>query len=648
MKKDNQKDKKLISIIERWLSIVAAAALIISALGIGYLIKVNALKDAEKVLRLNVSDVKADIVDASDSNLLAITQEVASSLNNAEHLTENTLFVRLAKNDLQSAGIAPETVNEIFDTDPMQFLTMYLAVSNDLPEINLVNPDGIITASTNENFPGFDMASGSQSAEFLCLLDRARTYVQSYQPITFSNSISMKYAGVRLRSGGFVQVGYDAERFHKDIADQVVSAAKNRHVGETGSILIVDETGKILSAPMAHIIGHSLGEFGVSTGALTSRANDVPFEDSMSGEDMTVLGTSIEGYYIFAMLPKAETMKTVYTSSIAATVLIAIVLLTVTRIIYHLVKKFVVSSVDEIAVSLDQITNGNLDVTVDTRGTLEFDSLSDNINSTVSALKELAAKEAARLETELEYAKNIQRSALPNLFPPFPDRKDFEIYATMTPAKEVGGDFFDFELIHHDLLSICVADVSGKGIPAALFMMRAKTLIRDYCIAGHSVNEVLKMVNTELCTNNDTNMFVTCWFGVLDTKTGILQYCNAGHNPPLTKHGGVFDFLKEFKPDFILAGMDGLDYHMHEVQLLPGDELFLYTDGVTESTDLSRQLFGDDRLKEALNRFRDSGCEEKCRLLQEELNAFVGEAPQFDDITMLSLKYNGPSQEPKL
>ncbi|MDO5445331.1 MAG: SpoIIE family protein phosphatase [Eubacteriales bacterium] len=630
-------DKKLISIIQKWLSVVAITALIISALGVGYLIKVDAEREVEQVLRLNVSDVKTDIVDASDSNLLSITEEVAASVNSADRLFENTLFVRLAKNDLQSAGYSTETVNELFDANPMQFLTLYLAVTNDLPEIDIVDTDGIITASTNESFIGFDMASGSQSAEFLCLLENTKSYVQSYQPISYDNSISRKYAGVQLSDGGFVQVGYDAERFHKDIADQVVSAAKNRHVGETGSIMIVDKKGQVLSSPITRIIGHSLGEFGISTLTLDERANDIPFIDAMNGTAQTVLGTSIEGYYIFAMVPREETMQTVYTSSIAATAIIALVLLAVIRIIFHLVKKFVVNSVDEIAVSLDKITNGDLDVVVDTRGTLEFDSLSDNINSTVASLKDMAAKEAARFEAELEYAKNIQSSALPSIIP---DKQEFELFATMTPAKEVGGDFFDYELINQELLSICVADVSGKGVPAALFMMRAKTLIRDYCLAGLSVNEVLRKVNSELCENNQANMFVTCWFGILNTKTGQLQYSNAGHNPPLKGHCGSFEYLKDFRPDFVLAGMDGMNYKLHELQLLPGDELFIYTDGVTEATNLNNQLYGEDRLKFALNSFKGMSCEEKCRYLREDIDAFTGEAPQFDDITMLSLKYN--------
>lgn len=251
-----------------------------------------------------------------------------------------------------------------------------------------------------------------------------------------------------------------------------------------------------------------------------------------------------------------------------------------------------------------------------------------------------ATAERERMAVELSFAATIQANMLPSTFPPYPNRKDFDVFATMDAAKEVGGDFYDFYLLDNDRFVFLIADVSGKGIPAALFMMRAKMTIKSLAESGADVHVVLSEANEKLCEGNDAGMFVTAWLGIVDMKTGVLSYANAGHNPPLLRRRQAdFDFIRT-RPNFVLAGMDGAMYRKNEIQLMPGDELFLYTDGVTEASDAAQELFGESRLQDALNGVFEENIESRCRAVKAEIDRFVGDAEQFDDITMLSVRFN--------
>lgn len=270
------------------------------------------------------------------------------------------------------------------------------------------------------------------------------------------------------------------------------------------------------------------------------------------------------------------------------------------------------------------------------------DSLEKMEGDTLHYMEDLtrATAERERIAVELSLATTIQANILPNTFPPYPNRKDFDIFASMDAAKEVGGDFYDFYLLDNDCLGFLVADVSGKGVPAALFMMRAKMTIKGLAESGAEVNTILSEANQKLCEGNEAGMFVTAWLGIVDMRTGMLTYANAGHNPPLIRHrNGNFEYAKT-RPNFVLAGMEGAPYRKNELQLLPGDEIFLYTDGVTEATDLNNTLFGEDRLLDALNRNPDESVESRCKTVKFAIDEFAGDAEQFDDITMLSVRVN--------
>ena len=247
--------------------------------------------------------------------------------------------------------------------------------------------------------------------------------------------------------------------------------------------------------------------------------------------------------------------------------------------------------------------------------------------------------EKERIGAELNVATQIQADMLPRIFPAFPARTEFDIYATMDPAKEVGGDFYDFFLVDDDHLAVVVADVSGKGVPAALFMVIAKTLIKNHAQNRETPAEVFTHTNAQLCEGNDAGLFVTAWMAVLEISTGKLIYVNAGHNPPLLQRaGGSYEWLRS-RPGFVLAGMEGMRYRENEMELNPGDRLFLYTDGVTEATDANKELYGDDRLQAALDRQGNVPVRQLLTGIKESIDAFVGDAEQFDDITMLGLEY---------
>ena len=249
-------------------------------------------------------------------------------------------------------------------------------------------------------------------------------------------------------------------------------------------------------------------------------------------------------------------------------------------------------------------------------------------------------KKGARIETELNLANAIQSNMLPSIFPPFPEHEEIDIYAKMIPAKEVGGDFYDMFLIDDNHLAIAMADVSGKGVPASLFMMISKILIKNISSIEKEVDNVFYRVNNMLCDGNKIGLFVTAWLGVLDLRNGQLEFVNAGHNPPLVYSNkiGEFEYLKT-KPNMVLAGLENIKYEKHKVQIEPGDKIFLYTDGVVEATNLKKELYGEQRLKDFLNRNLNLTTKDTVEKLKKDIDEFVGDPEQFDDITMLEFIY---------
>ena len=250
-------------------------------------------------------------------------------------------------------------------------------------------------------------------------------------------------------------------------------------------------------------------------------------------------------------------------------------------------------------------------------------------------------KEQERIVKELSTARQIQSSVLPHIFPPFPDRKEIDLFATMDPARDVGGDFYDFFFVDEDHLCLVIADVSGKGIPAALFMMFAKRIIGDFAIIERSAGEILKKTNDLLCNNNQADMFITVWIGILEISTGRMTAANAGHEyPAIRRKGGFFELYKD-KHGFVIGGMEGISYKEYVLELDPGDKLFVYTDGVPEATAEGGEMFGMECMTAALNRCAEGSPEQILGSVRSAVDDFVGDAEQFDDLTMMCLEYKG-------
>ena len=544
------------------------------------------------------------------------------------------------KSDGQLLGIVDHVKAE-YEADPTISLTA-LAQKYNVVEINVIGNDYKVKDSTEARNEGYDMNLSAQSKEFVDVLKQQDSFVQQYSPRGIDGTVWRKYAAVKLAAGGFIQVGYDAQQFRSMLDEFVIDVTKNRHVGTSGFVAVLDEqlcmviddayAGKHISA-----IGIDPPQEMLRGQAATAlyNADVVDGVSDVSIEYMYVF-KFVEGYCLIAAMPVNEAMFMRDASMLTSIFMQVIIFATLFVFIYLLIKRVIINNLKKINDTLAQITEGDLSVTVDVRSNTEFASLSDDINSTVATLKRYIAEAAARIDKELEYAKQIQLSALPTNFP---KGEDYGIYAQMIAAKEVGGDFYDFYKLNDTTVAFLAADVSGKGIPAAMFMMTAKTIIKDLAESGMEVNDIFTKANEKLCENNESGMFVTAWMGILDLPTGNIRFANAGHNPPLLRRSdGSFEYLKT-RPGFVLAGMDGVRYRVGEMALNPGDRLFLYTDGVPEATNASNELYGEDRLLSFMNQNASMEATQLLPALKANIDEFVGEAPQFDDITMLMFDY---------
>ena len=600
--------KKISHTFQKWLLLCIVVAFLATSTFTHILQNGMVRIETQEVFTSAINDVKTDVREKSDDYMLTITKNIAKEYE-------------------ESSSVSLDD----------------LAVKYDVIEINVVSTDGIIIDSTQEGYVGeFNMKNTKQSREFMVLANSEGSIVQEYGPVGINSEILRKYAAVSLSGGGFIQVGYSTEQFHKMLDTFVIDVTKNRHVGSRGFVAVCDENLNLVTQDGYN--GKNVSAIGINPeeellGRRTATKlyeADIIDADSEYYEKYIYVFTFVEGYCIIAAMPVAEAMflrdASLYTSVFMQVLIFA----TLFVFIYFLIKSVIINNIKKINTSLGQITNGNLNVTVDVRSNEEFASLSDDINSTVDTLKNYIAEAAARIDKELEYAKQIQLSALPAKFP---EKEEFDIYAQMIAAKEVGGDFYDFYKIEDNKVVFLVADVSGKGIPAAMFMMRAKTIIKDLAESGMAANDIFTRANEKLCENNESGMFVTAWIGILNTKTGVLRYSNAGHNPPLLLHeNGEFEYLRS-SPGFVLAGIEGMRYKVNELRMSKGDRIFLYTDGVTEATNSNNMLYGEERLIQYMNSNKDKEGTALLQGLKSDIDLFVGEAPQFDDITMLIFDY---------
>ena len=561
------------------------------------------------------------------------TQEVFTvSMNDVEETVRN-------KSNQHLLAIVKQVKQE-YENDPTVSLSD-LTEKYGIKEINVVDANGWIINSTEEDvINNYDMNSKEQSKEFVDMMKVQDSFVQDYSPRGKDEAVWRKYAAMNLEAGGFIQVGYDAEQFHTMLNEYVIEVTKNRHVGTGGFVAVLDEKLCIVTDDeYDEHIGNHISTIGIEPPEEMKNgqtATALYYDDLVGGTECMYVFKFVEGYCILAAMPVAEAMFMRDASMLTSVFMQVIIFATLFVFIYILIKRVIINNLQKVNDTLARITSGDLNVTVDVRSNTEFSSLSDDINSTVTTLKRYIAEAAARIDKELEYAKQIQLSALPTNFP---EGEDYSIYAQMIAAKEVGGDFYDFYKLNDTSVAFLAADVSGKGIPAAMFMMTAKTIIKDLAESGIPVNEIFTRANEKLCENNESGMFVTAWMGILDLTTGNLQFANAGHNPPVLKRAnGEFEYLRT-RAGFVLAGMEGVRYRIGELTLSAGDRLFLYTDGVPEATNTENQLYGEDRLLSFMNQNATMEAVELLPTLKANIDEFVGAAPQFDDITMLMFDY---------
>ena len=597
---------------QRWLLVCIVIAFLVTST-FTYVLQNGMVKiETEEVFTSAISDVVVSVRQKSEQHMLSVTESIRKA-----YLMDTTV--------------------------PLTEITTSIEEGYSVAEINIVNKDGIITNSTHPEYIGFDMKGSKQSGEFMILTEGAVTsFVQDYRPMGDDSDIMRKYAGISIDDGGFIQVGYNADQFHNMLDEFVIDVTKNRHVGTEGFVAVCDENMNLVIDDKYS--GMHISSIGITPSDELERgetATYLYYADIIDGETdfnekYMYVFTFVEGYCIIAAMPESEAVfmrdASLYTSVFMQIIIFAVLFV----FIYFLIKRVIINNLRKINNTLGQITDGNLNLTVDVRSNEEFASLSDDINSTVSTLKRYIAEAAARIDKELEYAKQIQLSVLPTNCP---NNEDYAISAKMIAAKEVGGDFYDFYELDENTVAFLVADVSGKGIPAAMFMMTAKTIIKDLAERRLPVNEIFTLANEKLCENNESGMFVTAWMGILDIKSGKLQFSNAGHNPPVIKRAdGTIEYLKS-RAGFVLAGMEGVRYRANELQFEDGDRIFLYTDGVTEATDINNKLYGEERLLNFMSKNSTLDGATLLPSLKSDIDKFVGEAPQFDDITMLVFDY---------
>ena len=500
---------------------VVALPLAVLAVWAGQTASVAAMKRA--VMESNRSQLRSALVKASDRRMLDKAWKAAGMLQSDGNLT-NEQMERLLR-------------------------------GAEADEIHICDTNGVIVQTSVPEYLGMDFRKHRQTRPFCALLNGKREFAQKFGPIAYDRHRYRKYVGVALDRGGFLQLGFNEDRY-----------------------LPEPDLERVRIVPVVVIAGIVIALF-----------------------------------------------------------------LTVLLCVYAFFRKHIIAPIGRANASLARIASGELDEKVLAGGSTEMDALAEDINATVDRLRGYIAEAEQRAAAEMAMAKAIQYNVLPSTFPPYPALVDrIDIFARMITAKEVGGDFYDFYFAGKNRLALVIADVSGKGIPAALFMMRAKATLQGYLKGGLGIVEAVEKTNHRLSTRNDANMFMTAWIGIVDLATGELEYVNAGHNPPLLKRtDGSVEYLTD-RSGPALAVVDGLRYRRHSLTLAPGDGLVLYTDGITEATNRVQALYGEDRLIGTLRELlgaHDAGA--IIGGIVKDVDDFANGAEQSDDITLLAFKLVG-------
>ena len=472
-----------------------------------------------------------------------------------------------------------------------------LAKDFEVEEINVVDRRGIVRATNRRENDLYDFASSESTAAYLALTNGTGRCLDKFRPsiVEINGDFWCKYVALPFPGGGFVQVGHSYRDFRHRLDYALERLMNDYQAGENGYYLLVDrQGGEIVSGFDPEMHGKPLSESGIDPKAFGSKGEIHPF---------TVFG--MEAFVRRVRLKFADID------------------------VYAVLSREDVFASRNIAVTMSSII---LALVFLVGGGLFLKVLQQH-----EVVERLREKEDKKRRQDIKMASNIQHAAMPLGFPELPNAR---LFASMRPAKDVGGDFYDFERLSDGRLLVVCADVSDKGIPAAMFMMRSKSVIRSEVESKPTLVEAVTAANASLAAGNeDPVMFVTAWIGVLDLKTGEMEYVNAGHNPPyLRRADGTLEPLKENR-GLVLAATDFARYRSGHVVLRAGDMLFLYTDGVTEAKSVSGSFYGEPRLESLLSKDREGAPEALCRKVVASVDAFAAGEPQADDITVLALAY---------
>lgn len=583
-----------------------------SNISINQVVKTSVEQEATQI----IEDVKNDVDDSVDNLMVRELDQVSVAIKNINNISDRDMH--------NAADVA-------YIAEVLQKMTSNYNIS----EINILGRDNIITFSS-AGYEGFNMADPENvQANFFANLVNEQPKSYKVQEFKLSSSnLYMKYAAQRFEDLGndqfyYFQIGVDTDKYINILNDEIKESAVYRHIKDKGYIIVSDDEGNIISASNTSTIT-TIDFDKVKNNEYKEYYTYLEHFDVKLTEDLTL------GYNIIAYA-NAEESDLPSKISFAATTLVEIfVFLLLYCVLYIRIKRRVVDKIKTVSAGLNEISSGDLNIKINETSTVEFESLSNDINKTVDTLKNFIKKEADKNAEELAFAKNIQYSVLPAVFPM---NNKFEIYASMKTAKTVGGDFYDLYYIDREHVLIEIADVSGKGIPAAMFMMRAKTLLKSLIESGMDLDVAFIEANKRLCEGNDTQTFITVWAGVVDLTNGHVEFVNAGHNPPVICRDGKFEYLRS-RAGFVLAGLDGFKYQKQSFDIKPGDIIYLYTDGVTEANNEEHELYGEDRLLNALDN-PNCSTHDLCDKVSKNVKEFVNGAEQSDDITMLAFKlYN--------
>ena len=611
--------------IQFWLLLLVIGAALSSNVFLVVIQNSFADETSDSVLDTNIYDIESRITEYSD-------QIMGAYLNYAYEMLD------VHPND--TSAELKHRMEEIYTTIDLSGV-----------QINYVSNEGKVIDSSDPSNIGFDMYSTEQSKYFhQNILYDGTSYIQNFMKSNDDPDLYIKSGGKMFNQSmidlkgysGYLQFRYSNDLFDYSVVSVLLDQlTKYRRVYANGYAIIFDFDGNVVcdygSDDISSLLIHVKD---LKNQEMYKRMEGKIFRDD--SHKSYYMYSLCETYYVFVCFPVTDLTNsrdsTLYLYNFISVIIYAAIFV----ITYYLVEFIVVKNIRKINDALQLITKGDLSQTANVRSTAEFDELSTDINIAVNAMKGFIDREARRLDEELSFARKVQASSLPNVFPPYPTVHSFDIYATMNPAKQVGGDFYDFFLISRNTLAFLVADVSGKGIPASMFMMESKAMLKNFAIMGYDLADIFKETNNNLCQGNEANMFVTCWMGILDLQTGIITYCNAGHNCPIIyrKKEKKWAPITQ-KKNMVLAGFENLEYKVETLKLEKGDRIFLYTDGVNEATRSDGILYGEKRLLDFMN--NDTSIKQKDLLdgIKGDIEKFIEGADQFDDITMLTIDYKG-------